>query len=169
MHVQYACVFLTYLQLIHMILANDVLEVDDVLVSESSQDLDLTHSALTISLMLKGSHLFDGHLFGSVGCGHAINGRDHHTIGTFSQKLQGVIPWTDLMKGRMIDIKQTKKRKMFVTTDWQAHLQGENARTKRMDWVFAWPFFFQFLIDQLKVFSSSVLADLAPGAVWAQM
>ena len=52
----------SHLKLVHPILANDVLEVNDVLVPERGEDLDLPQGALAIGLVFEWRHLLDSNL-----------------------------------------------------------------------------------------------------------
>ena len=52
----------SHLQLVHPILAYDVLEVNDVLVPERGEDLDLPQGALAIGLVFEWRHLLDSNL-----------------------------------------------------------------------------------------------------------
>ena len=84
-----------------MIFANDVLEVDDVLVLEPGQDLDLPQRPLAVGLVLERHHLLDGHLLAS----DAVDGRDHHTVRALAQKLERMVAGTNL---KQIEKKSSK-------------------------------------------------------------
>lgn len=47
----------THLELLHAVLADDVLEVDDVLVLETGQDLDLAQRTLAVRLVFEWDNL----------------------------------------------------------------------------------------------------------------
>ena len=83
---------LTHFEFVDFVLANDVLEVNDVFVLESGEHLDLPQSPLTVGLVLKWHHLLDGHFHARDG----VNGGDDHTVRALAQEFQGVIARTNL-------------------------------------------------------------------------
>ena len=77
--------------LIHTFGAQNVPDVDHVLMIESGQDFDLPQGTLAVRLVLKGRNLLDGH-FG-VGV-LLVFGRHHHAVCTLADVVQIVVAGT---------------------------------------------------------------------------
>ena len=71
--------------------AHDLLNVDDVLVTESSENFDFAQRALTEALVFERGDLLDGHALLSA----VVEGGDDHAVGAFADEFQVRVAWTD--------------------------------------------------------------------------
>ena len=72
--------------------ADDVLNIDDILVFESGENLHFAQRPLAEALMFERRELLDRHAL----AGEAIESGDDHAVRSFANVLQIGVPWTDL-------------------------------------------------------------------------